>query len=400
MTFNRRDFIKLSGLAAASMFIPKFIKATGNEIELLSPGSKVFVVIQLSGGNDGLNTIIPFNDDLYYKNRPKISIKKSEVIKLNSELGFNPSMKDLKDVFDDGYLTVVNNVGYPNPDHSHFRSMDIWQTASSSNEFLNTGWIGRYLDAECKDCENSFRAIEADETLSLVMKGENKTGMAFQDAEKLYAMANKKIYQDFEKLTKHGKQNGSLDYLYKTLAEATSNAKLIYEKSKIYKSKLTYPATQVAKNLKMISELIVSGLETKVYYTSFSGFDTHANQNNRQSDLLKQYSEAVKAFLKDLKQNNRIDDVVVLTFSEFGRRVAENASGGTDHGTANNVFVAGGKLRKPGIFNEQADLKNLDSGDLKFEIDFRSIYQDVLGRWLNINAKSILGKSFDKVSVV
>jgi uncharacterized protein (DUF1501 family) len=150
----------------------------------------------------------------------------------------------------------------------------------------------------------------------------------------------------------------------------------------------------------MIAELIVSGLETTVYYTSFTGFDTHTNQNGRQNDLLKQYSEAVKAFLKDLKQNNRIDDVVVLTFSEFGRRVAENASGGTDHGTANNVFIAGGKLKNPGIFNEHVDLKNLDSGDLKFEIDFRSIYQDVLSNWLNISSKNILGRSFEKVSVV
>jgi len=319
---------------------------------------------------------------------------------LNSELGFNPSMKDLKEVFDEGYLTVVNNVGYPNPDHSHFRSMDIWQTASNSNEFLNTGWVGRYLDAECKDCANSYRAIEADETLSLVMKGENKTGMAFQDAEKLYALANKKIYQDFEKLTRHGKQNESLDYLYKTLAEATSNAKLIYEKSQIYKSKLTYPATQLAKNLKMIAELIVSGLETSIYYTSFTGFDTHANQNGRQNDLLKQYSEAVRAFLKDLKQNNRIDDVVVLTFSEFGRRVSENASGGTDHGTANNVFIAGGKLKKPGIFNKPPDLCDVDTGDLKFSVDFRSIYQNILSNWLNINSNNVLHKEFDKISVV
>jgi uncharacterized protein (DUF1501 family) len=232
------------------------------------------------------------------------------------------------------------------------------------------------------------------------MKGENKTGMAFQDAEKLYALANKKIYQDFEKLTKHGKQNESLDYLYKTLAEATSNAKLIYEKSQIYKSKLTYPATQLAKNLKMIAELIVSGLETSIYYTSFTGFDTHANQNGRQNDLLKQYSEAVRAFLKDLKQNNRIDDVVVLTFSEFGRRVSENASGGTDHGTANNVFIAGGKLKKPGIFNKPPDLSDLDTGDLKFSVDFRSIYQNILSNWLNINSNNVLHKEFDKISVV
>jgi len=400
MSFNRRDFLKISGLATASLFIPKFIKASGREIELLKQSNKVLVVIQLSGGNDGLNTVIPYNDDIYYKNRPKINIKKNEVLKLNSELGFNPSMKDLKEVFDEGYLTVVNNVGYPNPDHSHFRSMDIWQTASNSNEFLNTGWVGRYLDAECKDCANSYRAIEADETLSLVMKGENKTGMAFQDAEKLYALANKKIYQDFEKLTKHGKQNESLDYLYKTLAEATSNAKLIYEKSQIYKSKLTYPATQLAKNLKMIAELIVSGLETSIYYTSFTGFDTHANQNGRQNDLLKQYSEAVRAFLKDLKQNNRIDDVVVLTFSEFGRRVSENASGGTDHGTANNVFIAGGKLKKSGIFNKPPDLSDLDTGDLKFSVDFRSIYQNILSNWLNINSNNVLHKEFDKISVV
>lgn len=401
MSFNRRDFLKLSALASASLFVPRFLKSTETRIKEGSSNGKILVVIQFSGGNDGLNTVIPYTNDIYYKLRPKISIKKNEVLKINSEIGFNNSLTTLKELFDDGSLAVINSVGYPNPDRSHFRSMDIWQSASSSAEYLNTGWIGRFLDSECLNCNNSYYAIEADETISLALKGKSKTGLAFQDLNRFYQMSNNKLYIELIKLAeKDNRLNDSEQFLYKTLSESTSNAKLIYEKSKIFKSKQTYPSTQLSKNLKMISELIISGLETKIYYTSFSGFDTHVNQTKKQSELLKQYSEGIKAFVSDLKDNNKFKDVAVLTFSEFGRRVEENASGGTDHGTANNVFIISGGLKKSGVFNPSPDLTDLDNGDLKFQVDFRSLYQNILEEWLNTNSKKILGKTFAKTNIL
>lgn len=401
MPFNRREFLKVSALASASLLVPRFLKSADVLKSFGGSNGKILVVIQFSGGNDGLNSVIPFSNDIYYKLRPKISIKKNEVIKLNSELGLNNSLKFLKELFDEGNLSIVNSVGYPNPDRSHFRSMDIWQTASSSSEYINSGWIGRYLDSECMGCINSFKAIEADETLSLALKGDNQNGLAFQDINRFYQMSNNKLYLDLQTLhTKTNNQNSAIDFIYKTLADSTSNARLIYEKSKIYKSKQTFPNTQLSKNLKMISELIISGLETKVYYTSFSGFDTHINQNNKQNELLKQYSEALKAFIADLKQNNKFKDTAIFTFSEFGRRVEENASGGTDHGTANNVFIISGDLKKPGLYNQAPDLSDLENGDLKYKIDFRSIYQNILDGWLNSKSEKILNTSFKSLNIL
>ena len=401
MAINRRDFLKISALASASFMIPSFLKASVRGLQGVNANEKVLIVVQLSGGNDGLNTVVPFRNDNYYVLRPKLAIKAKDVLKMNDELGLNPDMTGLKELCDNGYLAIVNNVGYPNPDRSHFRSMDIWQTASNSNEYLSSGWVGRYLDSECNGCNNYYHAIEADETLSLALKGKTKTGLAFQDVERFYFMSNKKLYNDYEKKSKADiNQNENVAYLYKILAEATSNAVLIHNKSKIYKSKQKYPDTQFAKNLKMISELIISGLETKIYYTSFSGFDTHVNQNNKQNVLLKQYSEAIKAFTDDLKQNGRINDILILTFSEFGRRVQENASGGTDHGTASNVYLISGSLKQKGITNSAPDLTNLDHGDLKYNVDFRSIYQNILKDWLSANPKSILTRDFEKISII
>lgn len=401
MPFNRREFLKISALASASLLVPRFLKSADVLKSVEGSNGKILVVIQFSGGNDGLNSVIPFTNDIYYKLRPKISIKKNEVLKLNSELGLNNSMQFLKELYDEGHLSIVNSVGYPNPDRSHFRSMDIWHTASSSSEYINSGWIGRYLDSECEGCNNSFNAIEADETLSLALKGNNKNGLAFQDINRFYQMSNNKLYLDLQRLhTKSDNQNSTVDFIYKTLVDSTSNAKLIYEKSKIYKSKQTYPNTQLSKNLKMISELIISGLKTRVYYTSFSGFDTHINQNNKQNELLKQYSEALKAFVADLKQNNKFKDVAILTFSEFGRRVEENASGGTDHGTANNVFIISGGLKKPGLYNQAPDLSDLDNGDLKYKVDFRSIYKNILDSLLNSKSDKILAPSIKSLNIL
>lgn len=384
---SRRDFLKQTAFASGALLVPQFLQGAHQNI---NNNGKKLVIIQWSGGNDGLNTLVPFRNDLYYKNRPSIAIPKKEVLRLNDELGFNPVMRHLRQLFDDGLMSIVNNVGYPNPDRSHFRSMDIWQTGSAANEYLSTGWLGRYLDQYCEYCP-SYHAIEVDDTLSLALKGANKSGFAASNPEKLKRAAKNRFHQAIVQHHHDHDHDENVAYLYKILIDTQNSANYLHQQSKIYTTKVKYPASSIAKQLKLIAELIASGTETQIYYANMGGFDTHVNQKNQQERLLKQYSEAVAAFVNDLKQSNRLDETLVMTFSEFGRRVKQNASRGTDHGTANNVYFIGGKLKKAGIFNEAPNLGDLDKGDLIYSVDFRNIYATILKKWLNVNPNPILG---------
>ncbi|MDB5226960.1 MAG: twin-arginine translocation pathway signal [Bacteroidota bacterium] len=390
MKLNRRKFIQASGLVSAAMMIPDFLKAQEKQAE--PNADKILVIIQLSGGNDGLNTVVPFENNLYYNARPQIAIRKNEVLKLNEQTGLHPAMQDFKELYDDGKLCLVNNVGYPEPDRSHFRSMDIWHTASNSNEYKSTGWIGRYLDEKCGSCDKPTQVLEIDDTLSLALKGNNVKGLALKDPKRLYGTTMDPYINRISKQHLAGDhQHDNAEYLYKTLAETISSAEYIYQTSKIYHSAASYPDHQFGKSMKTISELITSGVNTKVYYVSLGSFDTHFNQQTRQANLLKQLSETVKIFLDDLKKNGKDNDVLLMTFSEFGRRVEENASAGTDHGTANQVFLIGNGLKKKGIFNEVPNLADLDEGDLKYNIDFKNIYATITRKWLNSDDEKILG---------
>ncbi len=380
---------------SGSLLVPQFLKAFETH-GFQQESDRILIILQLSGGNDGLNTVIPYRNDRYYKARPTLGIPKEKAILLSDELGFNPALQTLHELYDQGHLTVINNVGYPNPDRSHFRSMDIWQTASASNEYLSTGWIGRYLDANCSD-RGAHSAVEIDDSLSLAMRGESVKGMAIKNPAKLY-QATQTSY--FKKISEGHSEEPTLNYLYKTMAETVSNAKYIYDKSYISHSRFEYPNTEFAKRLKIISELIQSGIQTKVYYASLSGFDTHVRQAGQQERLLTEYSEAVSSLVKDLKASGDFDRTLIMTFSEFGRRVDENASGGTDHGTANNLFLAGGKLKTPGFFNETPDLDKLDQGDLIYDIDFRQVYGTLLKQWLRADDLAILSNGFPSLQLV
>lgn len=395
---KRRDFLKNSTLASSLFFVPSFVKAF-EQVASNRLGYKRLVIIQLSGGNDGLNTVIPFRNDLYYKERPTLAIPKTEIIKLNDEVGLHASLTPLKRLYDSGYLSIINNVGYPNPNRSHFRSMDIWQTATDSDNYSQSGWIGRYLDSFGS---HPYSAIEIDDSLSLALKGEKANGIATQNPAALYGMSRDPY---FKNIIKHQNDahlsDHNLGYLYKTMIAAESSAKYIYETSKTVSTKKEYPNNKFSKQLKTTAQFINSGLETKVFYSSLDGFDTHYNQLATQKRLLGIYAESIEAFVQDLKDNNTFKDTLILTFSEFGRRVKQNASVGTDHGTANNVFIIGDQLKKQGLYNNVANLTDLDeNGDLKFEIDFRTIYATVLNKWLEVNDKTILSKSFDKLNFV
>lgn len=402
MQTSRRDFLKHSSLATVgSMLIPSFLKSFELRANPLAQSDKILVIIQLSGGNDGLNTIVPYYNDIYYKSRPSLAIAKDKVLKINDEMGFNPAMQKFRELYDEGLVSIINSVGYPNPDRSHFRSMDIWQTGSGANEYLATGWLGRYLDSSCKaEICQPYQAIELDDSLSLAMKGERVKGLALQNPQKLYQSTHNPLFEQLKKAKATEDAGENVAYLYKTIAETASSADYIYNKSKVQKSTANYPQNALAKSMKTIAELIISGVQTQVYYVSLSGFDTHIRQNQQQDKLLEDYAGAVNAFVQDLKKYDKIKDVMVMTFSEFGRRVAQNGSNGTDHGTANNLFVINGDLKKAGFYNQAPNLTDLDDGDLKYQIDFRNIYATLLKKWLDADINTILGNQFEMINFV
>lgn len=398
---DRRNFLKNSAIATGAMMIPAFLKPLEAMASGELGGYKNLVIIQLSGGNDGLNTIVPYGNDIYYQKRNTIGIAKNDIVKLNDLQGFNPNLSALKEIYDQGWMSIINSVGYPNPDRSHFRSMDIWQTGSDANQFLTTGWIGRYLDSNCATCKNPYTAIEVDDTLSLAMKGAKMKGIAVEDPNKLFQTTREPFFKEL--VHDHSDVNlneDNLGYLYKTMAETYSSAGYIQQTSKTYAVKGEYPATPLGNQLKTVSKFINSGLETRVYYVSLSGFDTHVAQQPQQGRQLKIYADAVAAFIKDLKQTGKLDDTLVMTFSEFGRRVEQNASNGTDHGTANNILLFGGRLKKAGIYNGAPDLVQLDNGDLEYTVDFRDVYATLLDKWLVVNSSSVLGKGFEVLDFI
>lgn len=395
---KRREFIKNSSLASSVFLVPNFLKAFESKTALVKNNKKL-IIIQLSGGNDGLNTLVQYKNDLYYKSRAVIAQQQSNLLRINDELGFHESLKGFKKLYDNGLVSVMNNVGYPNPSRSHFRATDIWQTASDSSDYLQTGWVGRYLENVSK---TSLGAIEVDDTLSLLMKGENINGIATKDAKLFYKTTQDPYFgqilnnYDDVHLSEH-----NLGYLYKTVIDAKSSAKYIFDKTKVYQSKADYPKNTFGNQLKTISEFINSGLETQLYYASLGGFDTHANQINAQKRLLEIFSTGMNTFIEDLKTTGALKDTMVLVFSEFGRRLNENAARGTDHGAANLVFLIGDQLKHQGMYNQPADLVNLDAnGDIKYEVDFRDIYASLLQEWLATDPTKVLNGNFKTLGLV
>jgi uncharacterized protein (DUF1501 family) len=395
MKTNRRNFLKCSALASGSLLIPNFLHGLGRTPAIGGNAGKILVIIQLSGGNDGLNCVVPYRNDRYYQARPQLGLKKNDLIPLTDEVGLNQHLRELANLYDNGHLAILNNVGYPNPNRSHFRSLDIWQSASDPEQVLSTGWVGRYLDATCQATGNKpHTAVEVDDALSLVLKGEKCKGMAFQNPAVLYGMSAQAVMPKQAITHPTADANPSLAFLHKTLIDTNQSVEYVYQHSKVYGSTRTYPAHAFGQRMKTVAELIGSGCETSVYYVSLPGFDTHASQKLFHNPVLKTYAKTLGAFCEDLKASNRFNDTVILTFSEFGRRVAQNASKGTDHGTANNIYLAGGGLARRGILNEMPDLTHLDEGDLIHTVDFRQVYATLLEKVLRVNPEKVLSQRF------
>ncbi len=393
MPISRRKFIQVGSLASASLMLPQFLRGFQYQAPAQRSNHKILVVIQLSGGNDGLNTVVPYRNDIYYKSRPTLALPADKILTLTDDTGLNPALKGLKQQYDDGHLSIINGVGYPDPNRSHFRSMDIWQTGSTASEMLTTGWLGRYLDTRSAGQQHNALAIEVDDTLSLALKGDERSALAVQNIETFHAAATTPY---FKKIASHADEHEEklAGYLYKTLAETTSASDYLYQINKVKATGQTYPTTGIGKRLKTIGALINADAETQVYYVSHGSFDTHVGQADRQTRLFTQLDDALTPFIADLKANGKFEDVLIMTFSEFGRRVEQNASNGTDHGTAGSMFMIGGSLKKPGLYNPLPNLSMLDAGDLEHSIDFKQVYTTVLEKWLQADGKAVLGRRY------
>ena len=431
--FTRRSFLT-SGLTLASTAwtIPAFLGSSADAMAKMlgaglssTPGvdeDRVLVVIQLSGGNDGLNTVIPYGMGEYYKARAGIGVKADQVLKLSGAdgVGLHPRMTALKELFDEGMLSVVQGVGYPNPNRSHFKSMDIWHTADT--DATGDGWLGRYYDSECcgfgkgesgqvekADTPTLDPAISIGRNAPLALQGRGSKPVAFESAE-LFRWSGEDIHEalrePYHDLNRRGSVDGSeggntnADFLMRTALDAQISSEKI-RKAVAQKPLVGYPGNELGRQLQMVGSMIRAGLKTRVYYVTLGGFDTHSGQGGaqgRHGNLLANFADSLKAFYKDLKAQNNDGRVLTMTFSEFGRRVGQNASQGTDHGTAAPMFLTG-PMVTPGVLNPHPSLSDLDQGDLKYTVDFRQVYASVLEKWLTADARQILGSKFDPAPI-
>ena len=376
---NRRNFLTLTGTFTGGLLVlPDFLHAFGSQNNLVI-GEQCIVFVQLNGGNDGLNTFIPYDNPLYYDLRTKIALNKDVVIGKNKGMAFHPSLKDFAQMQQNGDLTVIQNVGYPEPIRSHFRSQEIWQTAADSNKYINEGWLGRYLDLQCNGHQPAA-GINLDSIDNLALKGMEPNSITVKDPNRF------KVKFDKEQNVKLS-DNPQLDFVRKIANSVTEGSDEIQKALVKSKSEISYPKTDLSKNLEWIGRLIKGNLNSKVYYTSLGGFDTHDNQLAIHEKKLADLNDALFSFYKDLKQAQLLQNVTIVVFSEFGRRVKDNGNG-TDHGTAAPMFIIGGN-NKGTILGNNPNLSDLDNGDLKHEIDFRSVYASLLKEKMNFDYSKI-----------
>ena len=433
---TRRQFLRTSLLGGALAWtVPSFVAQTFSAFAAEADGAltqtptgadgPILVLIQLAGGNDGLNAVVPYTNDYYYQARPTINIPAAQVLKLNDTLGFNPGMTGFKNLFDAGHLSVVNGVGYPNPNRSHFRATEIWQTASDEDKYLTDGWIGRYFDNACQGCDPTV-GINIGPRLPQAFSSHTPTGVSLENPDGYRfigsgknddeSLAYRSMYNpdDATSAANSGGsvsmvsgtvtlQNGqsALDFLERTSMDAQVSSDKIRAIAGKVPSTSKYPNNGLARNLQLVARLISGGLPTRVFYVSQGGYDTHTGQRGGQDGRLRELADSVKAFTDDLTAMGEFDRVLIMTFSEFGRRVHENGSQGTDHGAAAPMFLVGSHV-KSGLLGAEPSLApaDLQDGDIKYNTDFRSVYASILKDWLKTNPDPILGKPFPPLPVV
>jgi uncharacterized protein (DUF1501 family) len=407
---NRRQFLQTSlvgsSLVALEGFGPGFLARTALAAPAAdAPGAKdtILVVVQLTGGNDGLNTVVPFKDPLYAKYRPTLKLPENQLRKVNDEIGLHPSMTGLAELLQDGAVCIVQGVGYPNPSQSHFRSMDIWH-AASTKEQLSEGWLGKALHKLPQS--HAFHVAMPNEPNWLALQGAPFKVPALTSLEDLQLRlpaatgADQRAQREIiESAVKRPADNPLLGFVQQTALNTLENTRRLREIGRNYQPKVPYPQTGLGNRLRLVAQLIEANLGARIYYVSLDGFDTHAAQANTHANLLAELSNAITAFFRDMSARGHRDRILIMTFSEFGRRVQENGSRGTDHGTAAPMFLIGGRV-KPGLVGEHPSLEKLEFGNLKHHTDFRQVYAAVLEKWLGIPSAGILDGRFQPLDVI
>jgi uncharacterized protein (DUF1501 family) len=436
---TRRQFLRRTVLASAlSWTVPTFLSNTFSALQAeamdtatqITTGkdSTILVVLQMAGGNDGINTVVPYGSDHYYKSRPRIGLKGDQLLKINDQIGLNPGLKGFKELYDQGSLAIVQGVGYPNPNRSHFRSTEIWQTASDSEKFEKYGWIGRYFDNACAGCDPTV-GVNIGRQMPQAFAAKVPKGVSVDNPQN-YRFINSEngqegqmMEQSYRELNGQSAEENSggsiggisgsprqmqnahpgsvMDFLERTAMDAQVSSDEIRAISARVDNKATYPGSQLGTSLKLVAKLIGGGLPTRIYYVSQGGYDTHTNQVNTHQRLLQDLGDSVKSFTDDMKAQGNMPRVLVMTFSEFGRRVSDNANSGTDHGAAAPMFVIGQHV-KAGLLGQYPSLAPADlfEGDIKYTVDFRSVYASVLENWLRTRSEPILGRRFQPLPIV
>jgi len=371
---SRRALIQLSSMASVTALLPSGILAQSR-----AKNEKTLVLIELHGGNDGLNTVIPYMQEEYYANRPNIHIPKKDQIKLTSDIALHPSLKPLLDLTKDESLAIVSGLGYPEPNRSHFRSIEIWDTGSSSDEYLQSGWLAKpRLDISANTMAD---AIVIGRNAAPVLSASNRT-IVINSVDKFYRQAKKMDRVDAVST------NESLRHLLRTQSDINKMSDVL--KSKLSRQKISIPEFKggtFGRQMREVAKLMLLGNAAPVIKVSIGGFDTHQNQQKIQAQLLKQLADGVTSFQTFIQKAGLWNNVMLMTYSEFGRRVKENSSGGTDHGTAAPHFILGGNV-KGGYYGSQPLLSDLDNGDLKFTTDYRRVYQTVLTDWFGMKSST------------
>lgn len=381
---TRRDFLKLSALAvAATSGMPGFLARAAAQ----AGGTKTLVVVQLTGGNDGLNTLIPYSNGAYYAARPRIAIPKKDVLTLTPDLGMHPSLKPLMGLWDAGQLAWMENVGYPNPNRSHFASMAIWHTADPT-QAQGDGWIGRVAE----QIGDPFCASNIGGTTPLALVAREFSLPSIETVDAFQVKVPAGLEHAFQTMLNTPRQ-GEADYLIRATRQMMKNTARVQANVKKYRAGAAYPDTRFARQLRDAARLIAAGIGQRVLYVSLGGFDTHAGQRAEQDALLADLAGGLSAFQTDLERQGLAENVLVMGFSEFGRRVAENDSAGTDHGKGSVMFALG-KGVKGGVHGESPDLEKLSEGDIIYKQDFRGVYAEALSRWLGLSSREILGGDF------
>ncbi len=413
MSLSRRDFmIKGAALLAALGVGGPLLFAQDRKQLLGIPAapltdvdSPVLVVIQLSGGNDGLNTIIPYSKGAYYDARPTLGIIQKEVLTLNQEVGLHPSLTGLKELYNKGKVAIIQGVGYPKPNHSHFRSMEIWQTADP-DKYGHTGWLGRYVGTSLKGNKNPLQAVQIGNNANKAFSADSVNVPVIQSLGSYNLFDPKTPVQDKNRLAQAfldmydpDRQGTQLSVTSQYGWDAYNSVEAIHGLANSYANKIEYPQSGIAKDLQVVVKMLAGKSGTRVFYVQAGGFDDHAVEKDQHAKLLQEIDEGISAFYQDLEFQGLENQVMTMAFSEFGRRVKENGSGGTDHGTAAPVVILGGKI-KGGVYGAAPNLGNLDNGDLKYDIDFRTVYYTIVDNWLQGDAQSVLGKSYEKLTFV